>query len=236
MRWCRARPCGHGGTAEDGKCVHSAGLPSRTALWRFGRASVCAHVSRRDGTSPKSNSGRGRQRATIKHGPFQIAELPLYLFRAADHRDRASSVWNIAPVKLELEVAEVQNRRRAMIEHRPFQVAELRFPPLRPPRLGVSRGPAPWTKRGKRAALEPVPADGVRNPWPSSAVNIAPINGVERHPKLIPGCQATPETDPLATRKPTPPLDQWHGTDGVIHALSMATIPGQSSRGGKKGG
>ena len=28
-----------------------------------------------------------------------------------------------------------------------------------------------------------------------------------------------------------PPLDQWHGVDGAIHALSTATIPSQSSRG-----
>ena len=31
-----------------------------------------------------------------------------------------------------------------------------------------------------------------------------------------------------------PPLDQWHGVDGVIHALSTATIPSQSSRGGQR--
>ena len=29
------------------------------------------------------------------------------------------------------------------------------------------------------------------------------------------------------------PLDQWHGGDGVVHALSTATIPSQSSRGGQ---
>ena len=36
------------------------------------------------------------------------------------------------------------------------------FPTLRPPRFGCSRGPAPWTKRGKRTTA--VPCSGGRHP------------------------------------------------------------------------
>ena len=60
------------------------------------------------------------------------------------------------------------------------------FPTLRPPRLGVFSGTGAVDETWKRAALEPVSADGVRDPWASSAVNIAPIKRVEPHPKLIP--------------------------------------------------
>ena len=66
-------------------------------------------------------------------------------------------------------------------------------------------------------------AGGVRDRWASSERNIAPIRRVERHPK------------PISRRHGDPtPLDQWHGADGAIHALSTATIPRQSNRGGQR--
>ena len=52
-------------------------------------------------------------------------------------------------------------------------------------------------------------------------------------------CQATSETDPLATRKPTPrdtktdPSDRGTTAGGVIHALFTATVPKQPRRGGQ---
>ena len=52
---------------------------------------------------------------------------------------------------------------------------------------------------------------------------------------VVIGCRATSwERDPRATRKTDPLLINGTTVDGVIHALSTATIPRQSSRGGER--
>ena len=88
----------------------------------------------------------------------------------------------------------------ALMEHRPIQTrrralvvflahgsniahfksgAELRFPPLRPPRLRLHGGPAPWTKRGKRAAAVALAGARSASPVvmePSSAQETSPLS------------------------------------------------------------
>ena len=104
-------------------------------------------------------------------------------------------------------------RNIALIQNR----GRVAFPTLRPPRLRLFGGPAPWTKRGKR----------------TTAVALVEVGST---PDRVPGetvrCQATSKTDP-GRHEIRPPVDRRHGVDGVIHALSTATIPSQSSRGGQ---
>ena len=103
-------------------------------------------------------------------------------------------------------------------EHRPIQNrGRVAFPTLRPPRLRLFGGPAPWTKRGKR----------------TTAVTLVEVGSTpDRERGETVRCQATSKTDP-GRHEIRPPVDQRHGVDGVIHALSTATIPSQSSRGGQ---
>ena len=98
------------------------------ALFGVGRADRGG--SRRDRTSPHSSSGeccRGaedRQTVLAEHRPIQA--------RAAHCRSAATTggaVWTTSPCS---------NRGRVA------------FPTLRPPRLRLYGGPAPWAKRGKR--------------------------------------------------------------------------------------
>ena len=73
----------------------------------------------------------------IEHRPIQTGVEGL-----ADVRKPGAAVWT---------------------EHRPIQFGRVAFPTLRPPRLWFCRGPAPWTKRGKRTTAVPL-AGSVRQP------------------------------------------------------------------------
>ena len=95
--------------------------------------------------------GLGRWPLPATH---DAARRVLYLVRLQSSHDGQPVGRNIAPIKTRPEVADVRRTGGlATIEHRPFSSRGVAFPTLRPPRLGFSGGPAPWTKRGKRAAL-----------------------------------------------------------------------------------
>ena len=95
------------------------------------------------------------------------------------------------------------------MKHRPIQFgAELRFPPFAHRAFGFMGTGA--VDEAWKNAEPPVPCSRL----------------VKRHHQEL-----TPRR-----HENRPLIDQWHGVDGVIHALSTATIPKQSSRGGQRVG
>ena len=79
--------------------------------------------------------------------------LPPCPVPGGDIRIAATAGTEHRPIQTSLVVADVRTIRRGVrTEHRPIQSgAELRFPPFDHRASVDFRGPAPWTKRGKRA-------------------------------------------------------------------------------------
>ena len=109
----------------------------------------------------------------------------------------------------------------------------------------LSGGPRPWTARGKRSPAQSTPCDlrdGTRfrllgqchrrrrDIHTSSTAPIPQMNqsavGVKRH-------QRRTRDGPPSDIKTAPPLVQRNSADGVIHALSTATIPNNQVAVGK---
>ena len=119
-----------------------------------------------------------------------------------------------APCKFGPSLGEARNRHPGLTRHRPVQTrAELRFPPFAHRAFDFSED----RRRGR--SVENARSLSLSSEWGQ------------------PDCGSSEviRNRPLPTRKPTP-LDLWHGDVGVIHALSTATIPSQSSRGGQRVG
>ena len=104
------------------------------------------------------------------------------------------------------------------------------FSTLRPPRLafwGTGAVDEAWKTRQLVGLFECV---GMR----TAVVTVA----IE-HRLIHTRAELPPSLGSGSLREPTrtdPALDQWHGVDRVIHALSTATISSQSSRGGQRVG
>ena len=131
------------------------------------------------------------------------------------------------PIRFGPSVADVRKPGASGRNIAPFKPtgAELRFPPFAYRTFWLFGGPPPWTKRGKRTAAVAWFWWG-RHPdcGGNRRIEHRPIQfRAKRHHQTL----SDTKTDP-------PPLDQWHSVDGVIHALSTATIPSQSSRVGQR--
>ena len=122
---------------------------------------------------------------------------------------------NTAPFKSQPSVCRRAETQRVRTEHRPIQSgAELRFPPFAHRAFGCLGD----RRRGR----------SVENARPLSL-----WSGSVRQSDRV--TRTSSEAD--SRRHESRPLrDQWHGVDGAIHALSTATIPNQSSRGGQRVG
>ena len=126
------------------------------------------------------------------------------------------------------------------IEHRPFQSSGRALPRCGGP-VARSGRTSPHSNEGRSCVSHPSPTapfgcmgDRRRGRSVENARPLSLSSGSGRRPGRV--SSDIVRSRPRATQKPAPPLDQWHGADGVIHALSTATIPRQSSRGGQRVG
>ena len=126
------------------------------------------------------------------------------------------SASNIAPFKFPAERCRCAEYRPGDLDKTsPHSIgAELRFPPFAHRAFGCLGD----RRRGR----------SVENARPLSL-----WSGSVRQPDCV--SRTSSEADPRRHGR-RPLRDQWHGVDGVIHALSTATIPRQSSRGGQSVG
>ena len=180
---------GKRGAGSSGNCARSAGRP------------VPPDVEHRPF---QSGAARRRLMNGRRLGEGTIARLdsagaPVDATTAGDRRKGTS------PHSIRANIRTGSQRR-----HRPIRGAELRFPPFAH-RASFCRGPAPWTKRGKRAGLEQGSKRGKAGVFGGWRDQLGAGPGRERFPQAVHG--RDPQTSTAAVGR------RWETRGRVVGEL-----------------